>query len=138
MCYDEKFFELFYLILYIYIVVFFVLKSIMKIVKAFCLVLYYVYIVFFSYGVFLSFFLYSLYNIIHTQAFLLFLLLPDFEWYNGSISFLLPKHNQFFYSGIKIKGILIKYTPILLCLFIIFSYKIFWLIFICKVYIYSN
>ena len=55
--YDEKFFELFYLALHIHIVVFFVLKSIMKIVKDFCLVLYYVYIVFFSYGVFLFLFL---------------------------------------------------------------------------------
>ena len=50
---DEKFFELFSLAMYIHIVMFFVLKSIMKIVKAFCLVLYYVYIVFFSDGVFL-------------------------------------------------------------------------------------
>ena len=88
LCYDEKIFELFYLVLYIHIVMFFVLKSIMKIVKAFCLVLYYVYIVFFSYGVFLSFSLSALlYSIIHTHAFLLFLFLPDFERYRCSLSF---------------------------------------------------
>lgn len=69
--YDEKFFEIFSFVLYIHIVVFSMLKSIIKTFKTFCLVLYYVYIVF-LYIVCFSLSFYTLYIAIHTLFFFLF------------------------------------------------------------------
>ena len=101
--YDEKFFGLFSLVLYIHVVIFSILNIYIVILgkkfKTFYLVLYYVYIVF-LYSMFPSISLYPiyLYSIIYTYAFLLFFYCRILSDINGSLSFLLPKHNQFFYN----------------------------------------
>lgn len=100
---DEKFFGLFSLVLYIHVVIFSILNIYIVILgkkfKTFYLVLYYVYIVF-LYSMFPSISLYPiyLYSIIYTYAFLLFFYCRILSDINGSLSFLLPKHNQFFYN----------------------------------------
>ena len=134
MCYDEKFFELFSLDSYIHVdifsniffytiiyyneklIAFSILKSIMRGFKTFCLVLYCIYIMFF-YIVCFSLFLYILSYIvwfIHMLFFFFYCrILSDIM---ALFFFLLPKHNQFFYSCIKINDILIKYTPLFIVL----------------------